>query len=246
MSIRIGTAGWTIPANVADEFPAAGSALERYASLFATVEINSSFHRSHRPVTWARWAASVPDGFRFAAKLAKIITHQKKLVDCEQEIRAFGEEVAGLGDKLGVVLVQLPPKLAFDADIAEKFFDQLRAVLPAAIACEPRNASWFAPEVDAFLAQRAVARVAADPALSDEAARPGGWLRLAYWRLHGSPVMYRSSYAGRMDAIARAIAGSAVAERWCLFDNTASSAATGDALALQRLLGELSRGSLAR
>jgi uncharacterized protein YecE (DUF72 family) len=61
--VRIGTAGWSIPKRHADVFPAAGSHLERYAARLAAVEINSSFYRPHRPATYARWAAAVPDGF---------------------------------------------------------------------------------------------------------------------------------------------------------------------------------------
>lgn len=236
MAIRIGTAGWSIARDAAGRFPAEGSALERYARVFGAVEINSSFHRPHRLSTWQRWGDSVPEGFCFSVKLPKAITHGARLVGCEEAIAQFASEVAGLGPKLAVVLVQLPPKLAFDAAIADRFFAGLARAIPVAIACEPRNASWFTPEVDAFLAEREVARVAADPALSADSARPGGWPALAYWRLHGSPMMYRSSYADRIGEIAGAIAGSAAAERWCMFDNTASSAATGDALALHDCL----------
>src|SRR3954471_23178443 len=78
MTINIGTAGWSIPRDVADRFLADGSALERYASRFPVAEINSSFHRSHRPSTWERWAESVPADFRFSVKVPKTITHQAK------------------------------------------------------------------------------------------------------------------------------------------------------------------------
>ena len=83
-----------------------------------------------------------------------------------------------------------------------------------------------------------VARVAADPARAQGFAAPGGWTGLAYYRLHGSPVMYRSAYGEeRLQSYADALAAAAPAqERWCIFDNTASSAATADALTLQRLL----------
>lgn len=71
----VGTAGWSIARSDAHGFPAAGTALERYARVFGGVEINSSFHRAHRPSTWAKWAACVPAGFRFAVKIPKTITH---------------------------------------------------------------------------------------------------------------------------------------------------------------------------
>ncbi len=237
--LRLGTAGWTIPRAVADSFPGEGPHLSRYARVFAGSEINSSFHRPHRTSTYARWAASVPPGFAFAVKLPKTITHAAKLVECDDLLAAFFAESAGLGPALGVVLVQLPPSLAFDPAVADAFFTALRARTTVPVACEPRHPSWFARDADALLVEHGVARVAADPAVVPEAAIPGGYQGLAYWRLHGSPAMYRSSYAdGRLEPLATALAASAaVRPTWCIFDNTASQAAAGDALALVRLLG---------
>lgn len=233
--LNVGTAGWTIPRQNADQFPADGTSLERYSTHFPVAEINSSFHRPHRLTTWERWRDSVPPSFRFSAKLPKEITHQRKLVDCGEPLRAFLEQVSVLGEKLAIVLVQLPPKLAFDRTVAVAFFEELARSAPAQIACEPRNPTWFTSEVDALLDSLRVARVAADPAVCAEAANPGGWRALSYWRLHGSPVMYRSSYADRIASYADRLrhAEQSSEQVWCIFDNTASSAATGDALALQ-------------
>ena len=236
---RIGTAGWSIPLRDAGTFPAEGAGLERYAARFNCAEINSSFHRSHRATTWERWAALAPDDFRFSAKLPKTITHGQKLVAAEALLDGFAAETAPLGAKLAVVLVQLPPSLAFDAEIADAFFTALRQRTRARIACEPRHASWFAEEADALLVAHEVARVAADPARVARAAVPAGWRGLIYYRLHGSPVPYRSSYeTERLEGYARAIRADLDEGRdvWCIFDNTASSAATGNALELQRLL----------
>ncbi|HEY0028539.1 MAG TPA: DUF72 domain-containing protein [Allosphingosinicella sp.] len=235
MEAVIGTAGWSIPARDAAAFPGEGTALERYSRVFRGVEINSSFHRRHRAATWARWAAAVPEAFRFAVKIPKTITHQAKLVGCEALAEQFAQDVAPLGDKLAVLLVQLPPKLGFDARVAEAFFTHLRGLTGAQIACEPRNASWFEAGADALLAGLRVARVAADPAPVAAAAVPGGWPGLAYWRLHGSPVMYRSAYeeeaiAGYAAQIRTALA--AGRDAWCMFDNTAGSEATANAMAL--------------
>jgi uncharacterized protein YecE (DUF72 family) len=235
----IGTAGWSIAGKAAERFPADGTALQRYCAVFRGVEINSSFHRPHRASTWARWAASVPEGFRFAVKVPKTITHQAKLVGAEALAEQFSEDVKPLGDKLAVLLVQLPPKLGFDADVAERFFTHLRGLSGAQIACEPRNASWFKAEADALLDGLRVARVAADPALSPVAAMPGGWRGLDYWRLHGSPAIYRSPYEEEaLDAYAAQIrtARDAGREAWCMFDNTAGSEATGNALSLMAKL----------
>ena len=236
-AFRIGTAGWTIPARASDAFPVEGSSLERYASRFDCAEINSSFHRSHRPDTWRRWAGSVPDGFRFSAKLPKEITHKRRLADCSEPLAAALGEMAELGAGLEILLVQLPPSLAFEPAVAKSFFTALRARWDRHIACEPRHPSWFEDEPDALLGRLRVARVAADPAKVPAAAEPGGWRGLDYYRLHGSPAVYRSSYDdGRLESCAKHLAAGD-GPTWCIFDNTASGAATGDALKLKELLG---------
>jgi uncharacterized protein YecE (DUF72 family) len=232
----IGTAGWAIPASMRDAFGDGASNLARYATRLGAVEVNSSFHRRHRASTWARWAEETPDHFRFSAKLPKTITHVQRLAECDDLLAGFIDEVSGLGAKLAVILVQLPPKRAFDPLVAPPFLDRLRAATEAQIVCEPRHASWFEEGPDRVLAERRIARVAADPAPVAAAALPGGWPGFAYWRLHGSPHIYRSSYdEARIDAYAAALRGSAGAA-WCIFDNTASSAATGNALALSAAL----------
>lgn len=238
MDVKIGTAGWSIARADAEHFAGEGSALERYSSRFPVVEINSSFHRPHRSATWAKWGEAVPAAFRFAAKLPKQMSHQRKLIDCEDLLDAFLGEVAGLGDKLGVLLLQLPPKHEFRPEVSGQFLRLLTDRSPALVACEPRHPSWMEPEVDDVLRDLKIARVAADPPVTERGSRPGGWDGLRYWRLHGSPVMYRSSYADRIEQFAHAMTAGVPPEHgsWCLFDNTASSAATGDALALQRRL----------
>jgi uncharacterized protein YecE (DUF72 family) len=241
MTLTIGTAGWSIPATEAALFPAEGSSLERYATRFVGAEINSSFHRPHRRSTWERWGASVPGTFRFSVKLPKTITHQRKLVDCDDLLDAHLAESGALGDKLAVHLVQLPPSLVFDPTVAEHFFRSLSKASPAPIACEPRHPSWFEPDADALLESWRVARVAADPARVEPAAHPGGWRGLAYFRLHGSPVIYRSSYEDdRLQDYAGRIAAAGAADSWCIFDNTASSAAVGNALGLIEMCREQS------
>ena len=180
----------------------------------------------------------MPPDFRFSVKVHKQVTHKLKLVDCDEDIDLFLAQAHALGDKLGVLLVQLPPKLEFADTIADRFFGTLASRSPARIACEPRHPSWFTPGADELLLRHGVARVAADPAPVEAAARPGGSGGLAYWRLHGSPVKYRSSYEDRIAVYAESLtrAAAAGADVWCIFDNTASSAALGDALSLLKQL----------
>src|SRR5689334_25168406 len=120
--IRVGTAGWSIAARYRPLFPETGSGLDRYAARFNAAEINSTFYRSHKRETYARWMAAVPDGFRFAVKIPKAITHERRLVDAAELVALFIDEVSVLGSKLGPLLVQLPPSLAFDAAVADAFF----------------------------------------------------------------------------------------------------------------------------
>lgn len=237
--ILVGSAGWSLPRAEQAEFPEAGSHLERYASRFEAVEINSSFHRPHRPATYARWSASVPSSFRFSVKVPKTITHGLRLQQAGELLDTFLSEVAGLGDKLGCLLVQLPPSLAFEPDVAAGFFADLRSRSPVPLACEPRHASWFEPRADNLLLELEVARVAADPGRVPEAMEPGGWRGMSYYRLHGSPRMYYSAYSEEsIDALASRVRTDATAGRdvWCIFDNTTLGAATRNALDLRSRL----------
>jgi uncharacterized protein YecE (DUF72 family) len=239
-ALRIGTAGWAIPRAVASRFPEGGSGLARYAARLDAAEINSSFYRSHRPGTWARWRDTTAAGFSFAVKAPKAVTHEARLADVRGRLAEFLEEARLLGDRLGPILVQLPPSLAYDANVAERFFADLRDLHEASVAVEPRHPSWFEAAPQALLATWRVARVAADPAPHPAAADPGGWPGLAYWRLHGSPRMYYSPYDDAfLQRLAARLAASEAAETWCVFDNTTSGAAAANALDLQELVAPL-------
>lgn len=173
----IGTAGWSLPKAYAPHFPGDGSHLERYAQRLSAVEINTSFYRPHRVATYEKWAAAVPAGFRFAVKVPRAITHERRLTDVDEVLARFLGEVAGLGSKLGPLLLQLPPSLAFDCASAARFLATFRRCFAGDIVCEPRHATWFTQDVDKVLCDHAIARVAADPAPVREAGRPGvGWI----------------------------------------------------------------------
>ena len=234
-TIAIGTAGWTIPSAHAAQFPSPGSHLERYARRLTAVEINSTFYRPHRPATFARWAAAVPGSFRFAVKVPKEITHDRGLVDGIEALARFLSDVRSLGERLGPLLVQLPPSLVCDAAVARGFFSALRERHGGDIVCEPRHPSWFGADVSAELTKWRVARVAADPAPVPAAAEPAGWRGLAYYRLHGAPRIYFSAYSDEdLAALATKLAAQAEhAPTWCIFDNTAHGHAAANALATQ-------------
>jgi uncharacterized protein YecE (DUF72 family) len=234
--IHIGTASWQVPKTYHDQFPTTGTWLERYAGRFNAVEINSTFYRLPRASTAERWAASVPPDFRFAVKLSKEITHVRQLKNVAAPMRAFADIMQALGDRAGIVLVQLPPRLAF-SEIGEEFLHLLHEQDFPRVALEPRHPSWFSTEVNTLLKKMGVARVAADPPRVPEDGRPGGDTSLVYYRWHGSPRIYWTPYEKhQLEALANAMKKYAKSEVWVMFDNTAQGAATSNALELMELL----------
>ncbi|EJM96382.1 DUF72 domain-containing protein [Herbaspirillum sp. YR522] len=236
--IRIGCAGWSLSSQVADRFATEGSHLQRYAQVFSMVEINSSFYRPHQAKTYARWADSVPEAFRFAVKLPRQVSHELRLRDADAALGQFMQQVTALGEKLGCLLLQLPPSLALDPDTAVAFFALLARHTAVPVACEPRHASWFSPLGAEVLEQAGVACVRAHPRPVAEGEPQGDWRRL-YIRLHGAPQIYYSAYdAAFIAAVGARIVEAREAGRqvWCVFDNTARGAALPNALALMALL----------
>ncbi|WP_402720845.1 DUF72 domain-containing protein [Janthinobacterium rivuli] len=236
--VYIGTAGWSISSAAASHFPLDGSHLQRYAQVLNCVEINSSFYRSHQSATYARWAASVPDHFRFSVKLPRSITHERRLRDCAAELDRFAGEVMQLGNKLGCVLVQMPPSLRFEADVAFDFLTALRQRFDGMLACEARHPSWFEAGATELLRMQRITRVRADP----PAGQPGPHVpttSVAYLRLHGSPRIYYSDYpAEYLATLAVELRTQMHPDSWCIFDNTAAGAALFNALDLQARLSD--------
>ncbi|NGZ83774.1 DUF72 domain-containing protein [Duganella aceris] len=230
---RIGCAGWSIDRDSAARFPAGASHLERYAQVLNAAEINSSFYRPHQPQTYERWATSVPADFRFSVKLPRSITHFARLAGVDEPLAAFADQSAGLGDKLGCLLVQLPPSLGLDRAVADAFFATLTARFGCMIACEARHGGWFGDDATALLQTHGITRVIADP----PAREPAPYVPTSgavYARLHGSPRMYYSSYDDAyLDSVAAYLSGK---DAWCIFDNTASGAALSNALSLKQQL----------
>lgn len=226
---RIGCAGWSIDRLSSPRLPGDGSHLQRYGAVLNAAEINSSFYKPHQPGTYERWADSVPDDFRFSVKLPRSISHYQKLVDVDELLARFAAEAGALGDKLGCVLVQLPPSLAFRPEVAGDFFTRLQRHFGCMVACEARHGSWFGDDATELLRANRVTRVIADP----PAGEPGPYVPTTdavYARLHGSPRMYYSPYAD--DYLDQVAAHLKHGGGWCIFDNTASGAALPNALDL--------------
>lgn len=238
---RVGCAGWSLSRHDAPHFPAEGSHLERYASVFTATEINSSFYREHKPETYARWAEATPPGFQFSVKLPRTITHERGLQGADEELVRFAEQVSALGAKLGWVLMQLPPKLEFDQPVAQEFFAAAAGMLPCPLALEARHVSWFGDDASALMERLRITRVSADPpakGVSVHVPTTDSY----YVRLHGSPRVYYSSYPSEYIAqLANAMAVHArdTGPAWCIFDNTAGMAAVPNGLDLARRLEAL-------
>jgi uncharacterized protein YecE (DUF72 family) len=242
--VHVGVAGWALPSASyepkpgfaprlpLERFGEEGSSLERYARAYSGVEINSTFYRMHKPETFARWAQSVPPGFRFSVKLAKEITHVLGLAGARAPLEAFFAPVRELGAAMGPLLIQLPPSRSFEPRRAADFLRALRDLYEGPAVLEARHETWFELDASRLLAAYEVPRVIADPCTMP--VEPGAKDKLVYYRLHGSPRIYWSGYSGEyLDDLAAKIATlRARAEVWCIFDNTAAGFAQGDALGL--------------
>lgn len=240
MSVHVARAGWSLPKEHQGRFPDEGQHLVRYARRIPAVEVNSSFYKHHMPRTWAKWAGMVPSAFRFAPKAPREATHEHRL-SATEDLSDFLAEVGELGDKLGPLLLQLPPSLTLDPDRTEAFLEDLRKRHDGPVVIEPRHESWLGSEADRLLRHHGVGLVAADADRFPTASEPGGDRTLMYHRLHGRPRMYYGSYdADELDRLAEQLTTEAAeAEQvWCVFNNTAGQAAMDNLFALLDRLDE--------
>jgi uncharacterized protein YecE (DUF72 family) len=237
--IFVGSAGWNIPRVHKARFAIEGTGLQRYASRLNAAEINTSFYRPHAIATYERWAAAVPSSFRFSVKIPKTITHERGLMRSREPLERFLGEIAGLGSRLGPLLLQLPPRYAFDARRVGRFLELLRTRHDGPVVCEPRHASWSTDAASTLLVRFRVARVAADPPRVAGFDEPGGWPGIIYYRWHGSPRPYFSPYSmEQLAALVVKLREGSPLQTFCIFDNTGSGSAAGNALDLRERLGD--------
>lgn len=231
MPLYVGTSGWQYP-DWRDLLYPPGLPrhrwLERYGEAFATVENNNAFYRLPRRETFAGWRERTPPGFVMAVKASRFLTHVKRLKDPEEPVRRLLDVAAGLGDRLGPVLLQLPPTLRADPE-------RLDACLAcfggrARVAVEPRHDSWWTGEVRDLLAAHGAALCWAD-----RLGRPltplwrtTGW---TYLRLHEGRARPWPSYgdAALRSWVARLEQGSRPGDAYVYFNNDPGGAAVRDA-----------------
>jgi len=159
----VGTSGYNYPEWRGSFYPekfSAAKMLSYYAERFTTVEINATFYRAPTAKQLAAWSEATPPGFKFTLKAPRRITHDSRLKDCEDAVRYLCETVQTLGDKLGVLLFQLPPFLRRDLAVLDGFLEWLPAGVRAAM--EFRHESWHDDQVFSRLRSRNIALCIAD------------------------------------------------------------------------------------
>jgi uncharacterized protein YecE (DUF72 family) len=196
----IGTSGLVLPVPNKQHFPEeyrAGTRLSYYASLFNSIEVNSTFYKVPRAATFAKWASEVPEGFKFTVKLWRGITHQPGLEFVEEDVDRCLLPAKELGKKRGCLLVQLPPGVQFDkAAQLERLLQRIHAVDAAGawrIAVEFRHPGWYRPETADLLERYKAGMVLHDmPASKRET--PAGRTLFIYVRYHGVAGDYKGGY----------------------------------------------------
>lgn len=191
--IRIGTSGWHYDDWIGRFYPAKtpqGALLDRYVEHFDSVEINNAFHRLPSVNTFANWRDHVPDGFVFACKASRYITHLKKLKDPAASVARFFDAADTLGPKLGPILFQLPPNWRPNLSRLETFLENLPP--SHRYAFEFRDTRWFDDAVLTTLERHGCAFCIYD--LAGTQAPPEVTADFAYVRLHGPVDSYRGSY----------------------------------------------------
>src|SRR5436305_13942239 len=242
-NVRVGCSGWVYKhwrgIFYADALPQKRW-FERYAEEFDTVEINNSFYRLPSGDTFEKWRKRAPSGFCYAVKANRYLTQAKKLKECEEPLERMMSAVRYLGDRLGPMLYQLPPKMKLNLERLETFLK----ILPKRVTSvfEFRNTSWYVPETYALLDRYGASFCVHDmPVSKSERIAVGP---IAYVRFHGGEGKYWGPYSdegllGWTDWILeQSRQGRSV---WCYFNNDIGGHAIHDARTLKSMVRQMSR-----
>lgn len=240
-AIHVGCSGW-VYRHWKEVFYPAGLPqkrwFEHYASEFDTVEINASFYRLPLASTFEGWRTKAPSGFRYAVKVNRFITHNKKLLDCAEPVDEFIGLVRRLGPALGPLLYQLPPSLHRNDERLASFLERLPPDLEHVV--EFRHASWYGEDVLALLDRHGVGFVAHDLAGLISPRWSSG--RTAYVRFHGTGGKYWGRYSQeQMQQWAEWLVSQSEAGRscWAYFNNDIHGHALEDARSLKNALARV-------
>ena len=233
MTLFVGTSGWQYRDWRGVLYPEGCPQrlwLEEYAARFATVELNNAFYRLPTHENFAGWRERVPGDFVVAVKASRYLTHIKRLKDPAEPVHRLMSHAAGLGDRLGPVLLQLPPTLRADPGL----LDACLECFPGGtrVAVEPRHDSWWTDRVRAVLEARGAALCWADVLARPVTPlwRTAGWgyVRFHEGRAQPWPRYGRRSLETWVDRVATAWA--AGAEVFAYFNNDPGGAAVTDAV----------------
>lgn len=238
--IKVGTSGWSYDHWVGPFYPSGlGSAhrLEYYAGRLATVEIDATFYRLPSEKVVRAWAAAVPDGFTFAVKGTRFITQFRRLRDTAEPVDAFMERLSLLGDKLEVVLWQLPPSLKRDDDLLDGFLEGLEDSR-VRHAVEFRHESWLCPETFEVLRRHGAAQVHVSSDTMPRELTPTA--DFVYVRFHGTATYHGEYVEVALVQWAEFLHEQAAEGRdgYAYFNNDAGAHAPADAARLVGMLGE--------
>ncbi|AWW40375.1 histidine kinase [Streptomyces sp. AS58] len=234
MTLFVGTSGWQYKDWRGLLYPEGCPTrlwLEEYAARFATVEVNNAFYRLPTRENFAAWRERVPPDFVVAVKASRYLTHVRRLRDPEEPVHRLMSHAAGLGRRLGPVLLQLPPTLRADPDL----LDACLGCFPAStrVAVEPRHDSWWTPRVEEVLRSRGAALCWADvlgrPATPLRRTADWGYVRFHQGRAHPWPHYGRRSLRTWVDRIATT--WSDRQDVYAYFNNDPGGAAVEDASA---------------
>jgi len=195
--LYIGTSGWDHDDWRGILYPRESKPEEyllHYSKRFNSAEIKESFLHLPDEQVWKDWVAAVPEGFVFSVKVAKSITHGKKLKGSAGPWKTFLESAQLLGEKLGPLLIQLPPSLKCDIGVLERFLDSVPEARERRLALEARHASWFDPMALYDLSRLGIAAVVADSDRYPEAPHVPT-AKFVYLRFHGPGQMFASRYS---------------------------------------------------
>jgi len=244
MTVWIGTSGWQYPAWRGVLYPGGVPQrlwLEHYARNFATVENNNSCYRLPSRDTFAGWRDRTPGGFVMAVKASRFLTHVKRLKDPAEPVARLLGAAEGLGDRLGPVLLQLPPTLRADAGLLSDCLRQFPAGIRVAV--EPRHASWWSDEIRDVLAAHGAALCWADRLGRPLSPlwRTASWGYLRFHEGRADPWPSYGDQALRSWAARLAAGWDEDADLYVYFNNDPAGAAVRDALRFGRAMAGLGR-----
>jgi len=233
--IVVGTSGWQYR-DWRERFYPVGlpqrSWLPFYAERFATVEVNNAFYRLPERTTFEAWRDATPDDFCVAVKMSRYLTHLKRLREAAEPVARFLDRAAGLGAKLGPVLLQLPPTLRAAPDLLDEVLARFPTELRVAV--EPRHASWWTAAVRGVLERRGAALCWADrlsrPATPLWRTADFGYLRLHEGRAEPRPRYGATALGTWVDRIGERFPGGDPV--YVYFNNDPGCAAVADATVL--------------